>query len=78
MFHIKKKIVNQFLVKEINFTDNEEEFYFTESVKTLNLKSFEKYFTACGLVLKDHFGSYDLSPFDHEKSERLILIAQKK
>jgi SAM-dependent methyltransferase len=78
VFHIKKKIVNQFLVKEINFTDNEEEFYFTESVKTLNLKSFEKYFTACGLVLKDHFGSYDLSPFDQEKSERLILIAQKK
>lgn len=70
--------MNQFLVKEINFTDNDEEFYFTESVKTLNLKNFENYFTACGLVLKEHFGSYDLCPFDQDKSERLILIAQKK
>jgi len=78
VFHIQKKIVNQFLVKEINFTDNDEEFYFTESVKTLNLKNFENYFTACGLVLKEHFGSYDLCPFDQDKSERLILIAQKK
>jgi hypothetical protein len=70
--------VNHFLIKDIQFTDNGEEFSFSEKVKTLNLNEFENYFSQSGLKLKSCFGSYDLSPYHSKQSERLILIAEKK
>lgn len=77
-FRISKKIAHHFLIKEIQFSDNGEDFSFCESVKALQLKEFENYFSKSGLHIKAIFGNYNLAPFDKNSSERLILIAQKK
>lgn len=76
-FHIRKKISHGFLIKEINFTNNGEEFSFNEKVKTLTLADFKNYFRQSGLQLTATFGNYMLQPFDENNSERLIIIATK-
>lgn len=76
-FKIQKKIENGFLIKQINFKDNGEDFSFTEKVKTLKLPDFISYFEKSGLRLTATFGNYDLQKFDEETSERLILLATK-
>ncbi len=76
-FQLTKKVVNQFLVKEIAFTDNGEEYCFSESVKALKLNDFENYFSKSGLKLISTFGSYELTAYEPFQSDRLILLAQK-
>lgn len=50
---------------------------FTERVQALSLADFQE-LLASHFELIQTFGAYDLSPFDLETSDRLILIAQKK
>jgi len=76
-FHINKKIESGFLMKEISFTDNGEQYHFTEKVATLRLEDFERYLAPCGMKITRLFGDYDLHEFDAEKSPRLIVVAEK-
>ncbi len=76
-FHIKKHLECGFLIKQINFSHNKEEFCFNEKVKTLELPDFQNYFKQCGLVLSACYGDYQLNAFDEVNSDRLILIARK-
>ena len=39
---------------------------------------FEKYFSVNKLKIVDLRGSYNMDTFNHETSDRLILIAQKQ
>jgi len=63
-------------MKDIYFEDNGIPYNFTEKVKALTLNDFQRYFEEAGVVLKQCFGDYSLSPFDASSSERLILIFQ--
>lgn len=77
-FEITKTIENQFIIKNIRFTDKGKEFHFQERVKALTISDFEKYLTAGGLKIVDLRGNYHLDKFEPENSWRLIIIAKKE
>ena len=77
-FKIKRKINKLSVIKEISFNDKNIDYKFQESVNTLSLKDFEKYFKNTNLKIIKIFGDYDLNEFIEKKSPRLIIIFKKK
>ena len=75
-FKISKKIRNNQIIKEINFEDNGEKFFFEESVKLLSLEDFTYYLNEGNLKITHTFGNYKLDEFN-ATSDRLIIIAKK-
>lgn len=73
-FFIKRYVKDHYIFKEISFTDDGQNFLFTEKVKALTLSDFKTYFMKAGLTLKHTFGDYNLSTFDVKTSNRLILV----
>jgi len=73
-FNIKRSIENNFIIKEISFTDNNKNYHFTEKVQVLRLADFEKMMEDAGIYLLDTFGNYKLHKFYKTQSERLIMI----
>jgi SAM-dependent methyltransferase len=76
-FQIKKRICDGFIYKDITFSDSGGNYQYREEVKILLLKDFEKYMKNAGLEILFTFGSYDLSPYVQESSNRLIIVAAK-
>jgi SAM-dependent methyltransferase len=76
-FKITKSIKNNFIIKQIQFTDKGKEYHFTECVKALTLADFEKYFSANKLKIVHLRGNYQLDTFDENSSDRLIIVGQK-
>ena len=73
-FHIKRKIEAGYIIKDIHFSHNENEYSFVEKVKAITLENFETYFKEASITLKHCFGDYQLTPYSKNTSERLILI----
>ena len=73
-FHIKRYVKNGYIYKEIRFTDNEEDFFFTEKVQAISLNDFERYLKRANCNLLAIFGDYKLSTFHKSSSKRLILL----
>ena len=73
-FHLKRRIENGFIIKDINFTSDGKDYHFQERVKALSLKDFEDLFEKAGVYLLDIFGDYKLNKFKNKTSERLIMI----
>lgn len=73
-FHIKRYVKDQYIYKEIYFSDDGKDFHFTEKVKALTLDDFKVYFKKAGITLLDIFGDYKLNKFHKSTSKRLILI----
>ncbi len=73
-FCIKRQIENEYVIKEIEFTTNDETHHFMERVKALTFKDFKTYFKKADVTLLHTFGDYNLQKFDEKTSERLILI----
>ncbi len=76
-FKIKRHLTNGFITKDIHLIDNNEEFHFQERVKAINLDKFKSYCEQANLKIKHIFGDYNLSDFNKETSDRLILIITK-
>ena len=76
-FTINRFIKDQTVVKQIHVSDNEQEFNFQERVSMFELSDFEEMFTQTGFKLVTSFGNYHLNEFNPQKSDRLILVAQK-
>lgn len=76
-FKINKKIENNFIVKDIQFSDKGKDHHFQERLKMIRHADLEKYFSAKKLKVLHLLGNYELEKFNEEKSERLIIIAQK-
>ena len=76
-FNITRSIINDFIIKEISFSDQGKDYSYKEKVKALRLNDFEKYFALAELKIVNLFGDYDLNPFDEKNSDRLILVAEK-
>ena len=76
-FRIKRHVTDGFITKEINLTEKEEELYFQERVKAIDLDKFKLYCTQANLKIKHIFGDYNLSDFNVSTSDRLILILTK-
>jgi len=73
-FHIKRSIVNGYIVKNIRFQHKDKDFEFQERVKAITLSEFKKCFNLAGINLLNCFGDYQLKEYKEETSERLILI----
>ncbi|MCO6500023.1 MAG: methyltransferase domain-containing protein [Vicingus serpentipes] len=76
-FNITRKVDNGFIVKNIEFVDKGQAYQYEEKVKALSLSNFKDYFNAAKLKLTTTFGDYNLSDFDIESSDRLIMIVKK-
>jgi len=76
-FHIKKSLEEKFIVKHINFEDQNGSHHYQEFVKCIDLPLFKDYFNSAGMEVIETFGNYHLAPFEEESSDRLILIVKK-
>ena len=76
-FNIKRCIKNNYIIKDIIFSDNGNNYQFQEKVKALTLDDFSKLISHAGLKIIDIFGDYRLKDFNALTSERLIIICKK-
>lgn len=76
-FHISKKIEKNTIIKNIDFTDNGNDFHFEERVKLFDKTYFEGLAKDCNLEIINTFGCYQLRDFEANTSPRLILILKK-
>ncbi len=76
-FNITKEIDNNSIIKKIEFSAEEKQYYFEEKVNLLKLDDFLNFANTNGLKLIQKFGDYQLNDFDENKSDRLILIFKK-
>ncbi|MBT8303674.1 MAG: methyltransferase domain-containing protein [Bacteroidia bacterium] len=73
-FHQKRYEKDGFIIKDIDFTHEDEEFHFTEKVGAFTLSDFQDLFDKAGVTLLDIFGDHKLNTFNEATSERLIMI----
>ena len=78
-FHIDRWHNSNHIYKKIKIVDseNQEHGIFVERVQALGLDDFERLFGPYFQIVAT-YGAYDLSPFDRQSSDRLILIVKKK
>ncbi len=76
-FHISKYCDMQHINKEIKFEDNGQDFHYTERVQVLPLSKFEELLKHADFKILRTFGDFNLSKFDENTSDRLIILAQK-
>lgn len=77
-FHLTKKLDQQHIYKFIDFEDNGQQLHFMERVQALKKSDFEKLLDQSNFNIIQTFGNFDLDSFDEQRSNRLILIAQKR
>jgi len=77
-FEIERKADETHVYKYIQVKDGNFEERYMERVQLLKLADFETLLNQIGFKVKDTFGDFKLNPFDSEKSDRLIIIAQKQ
>lgn len=73
-FTMTRRVENGYIIKDISFTFEDEDYQFQEQVKAFTLSDFETLFENAGVYLLDVFGDYKLNKFDANNSERLIMI----
>lgn len=78
-FHITKQLSpDQYIVKDIRFTDKGKAHHYQERVKAIDYNHFLSYFDKAGLMLEATFGDYQLNPFQQESSDRMIFVLSKE
>ncbi|WOC40074.1 class I SAM-dependent methyltransferase [Polaribacter sp. HL-MS24] len=75
-FYIQREIKEGFIIKNISFTTNGADHSYTERVKFLDLPKMTSFFNKVGFQLVEIFGDYNLSTFEKNTSDRLILVAK--
>lgn len=73
-FNLKRYVEDGYIIKEITFTHEGDDYNYQERVRAFTLADFEALFEKAGVYLLDVFGDYKLRKFDNKTSERLILI----
>lgn len=76
-FTITKKEMDGKIIKTIEFNHMGMDFSFDEKVKMIDFDTIKNYFSKTELTIKYVYGNYNLDNFDENKSDRLIIIAQK-
>jgi hypothetical protein len=54
------------------------QFEFIEQVQLINDEQFEKMLNDSGFGIVEKMGNYQLEPYQKGKSDRLIILAQKR
>ncbi|WP_378188397.1 SAM-dependent methyltransferase [Aquimarina sp. W85] len=73
-FDLKRYYKDGHIFKEIRFSDQGEEYFYTERVKAITLDNFKELFERADIHLLDTFGDYALNKYHKNHSPRLILI----
>jgi len=76
-FNIRKYLVNDKIVKEINIEDGDREYNFCEYVSAITPERFFKMFKNAGFRYIHAFGSYELEEYTVERCPRFIVIGRK-
>ena len=76
-FEISKYCDKQHIYKEIKFKDSGRDYHYTERVQVLPLSKFEELLRQADFKILRTFGDFNLSAFDENTSDRLIILAQK-
>jgi len=74
-FNIKREIKNGFILKHISFSADDKQHNFTERVKYLDCQKITSFLEKVGFKITNYFGDYNLTNFDKNSSNRLIIIA---
>jgi SAM-dependent methyltransferase len=73
-FHQKRYVKDGYIIKDISFEADGEQFEFQERVKAFTLDDFQTLFNEAGVYLLDVFGDFKLKKYHSKTSERLIMI----
>ena len=73
-FNLKRYVEVGYIIKDICFTANGQNYNYQERVKAFTLADFEVLFEAANVYLLDVFGDYKLRKFNPKTSERLVMI----
>lgn len=76
-YHITRKIEGNTIVKTIQFTEDCHVNYYEERVRAFTPEELLNFIKSAGLQPEEVHGDYNLSAFDPEQSDRLLIIAQK-
>lgn len=76
-FRISRFLEKGYIVKNIQFEDDGETYFYQERVKAITKEEFLSYFEAAGLQVKELFGNYNLEDYDLHNSPRMIFVVQK-
>ena len=76
-FDISRIFDGTHIFKDIQFSEEEEDFHYTERVQALYLEDFKALLEGDFEILHT-FGDFELNAFDASHSDRLILIAKRK
>jgi len=77
IFNISRKFKDNYIVKDISFSDNGKNYHFQEKVRAITLSDFSSFINNAGIKIIDIFGNYKLEDFNAITSDRLILICKK-
>ena len=73
-FYLNRFIKNGFLIKNISFKHELNEYNFQEKVRSLDLDDFKSMFKQSKIEILHIFGDYKLNSFDINNSKRLIFV----
>jgi len=74
VFNIHKKIEDNYIIKEIDFTDKGKDFHFFEKVKLHSPEKIKNFAEEAGFERIKIWGNYNLNDFDEENSPRCINL----
>lgn len=75
-FNISRAFINGYITKNIEFSDNNQQFNFQERVRGYQLADFEKMLATAKFEIVETFGDFQLNDFKEKTSPRLIIIAR--
>jgi SAM-dependent methyltransferase len=73
-FFLRRYVADGYIVKDIEFVHEGENYMFQERVRAFTLNDFEQLFEKAGVHLLDVFGDNKLNKFRPKTSERLVMI----
>ncbi len=77
-FYISKHLSeDNFILKDIEFSDEGKTYHFQEKVKAIRRMEFLRYFETAGLTPQGIYGSYQFDPYVAETSDRMIFVLRK-
>jgi len=76
-FNIRKAYKNGWIIKKIEIEDKNELHHFEERVWAIEHEVFKSMLSKSGFEILDTFGSYKLTAYNPDESERQIIIARK-
>jgi cyclopropane fatty-acyl-phospholipid synthase-like methyltransferase len=76
-FEIRRSLSSQYIQKDIKIFEKDKSISFQERVRAFDLSDFSSMLEKVGMEIEEVFGDYDLTPFDKDKSPRLIIISRK-